>query len=101
MIYDADKGLAVIEVAERVAARFQLGLMHDEPYRGGHTTLRYGRPAAGIHAIQIELNRRTYMDEQTLVRKPNEFRVIRSFCRALVQELAALRQVPVARAGRG
>ncbi len=92
---------AVIDVAEHVAARFQLALQHDEPYRGGHTTLRYGRPAAGIHAIQIELNRRLYMDEQSLAKKPNEFRVIRSFCRALVQELAALRQVPVARASRG
>jgi N-formylglutamate deformylase len=89
---------AVIDVAERVAARFQLGVMHDEPYRGGHTTLRYGRPAAGIHAIQIELNRRLYMDEQTLAKKPNEFRVVRSFCRALIQELGALRQVPAARA---
>jgi N-formylglutamate amidohydrolase len=89
---------AVIEVAERVAERFQLGVMHDEPYRGGHTTLRYGRPAAGIHAIQIELNRRLYMDEQTLAKKPNEFRVVKSFCRALVRELAALRQVPAGRA---
>lgn len=90
---------AVIEVAEHVAARFQFALAHDEPYRGGHTTVRYGRPAAGIHAIQIELNRKLYMDEQTLAKKPNEFRVVRSFCRSLVQELSALRQVPAARAG--
>lgn len=91
----------VIEATERVAARFQLGVAHDEPYRGGHTTVRYGRPSAGIHAIQIELNRRLYMDEQSLAKKPNEFRVIRSFCLALVTEIAALRQVPLARAGRG
>lgn len=81
---------AVIEIAERVAARFHLGVLHDEPYRGGHTTVRYGRPAAGIHAIQIELNRKLYMDEQTLAKKPNEFRVLRSFCKALVGELSAL-----------
>jgi len=92
---------AVIEATEQVAARFQLGLAHDEPYRGGHTTVRYGRPAAGIHAIQIELNRRLYMDETTLAKKPNEFRTIRSFCKALVRELAALRQVPLAEARRG
>lgn len=91
----------VIEAAERVAARFQLGLMHDEPYRGGHTTVRYGRPAAGIHAIQIELNRRLYMDEQSLAKKPNEFRVMRSFCRSLVEEFSRLKQVPAALAGRG
>lgn len=89
---------AVIDVAERVAERFQLALAHDEPYRGGHTTVRYGRPAAGIHAIQIELNRKLYMDEHTLSKKPNEFRVVRSFCRSLVQELSALRQVPATRA---
>jgi N-formylglutamate deformylase len=92
---------AVIELTEKLAARFRLGLAHDDPYRGGHTTVRYGRPATGIHAIQIELNRRLYMDEQTLTKKPNEFRTIRSFCRALVQELGALRAVPMARAGRG
>jgi N-formylglutamate deformylase len=91
---------AVIEITEKVAARFHLGLAHDDPYRGGHTTVRYGRPAAGIHAIQIELNRRLYMDEQTLAKKINEFRVMRSFCRSLVQELASLRQVPLARASR-
>lgn len=88
---------AVIEVTERVAARFHLGLAHDDPYRGGHTTVRYGRPTAGIHAIQIELNRKLYMDELTLAKKPNEFRVVRSFCRALVEELALLKPQPVAR----
>jgi N-formylglutamate deformylase len=92
---------AVIEVAERVAERFHFGLAHDEPYRGGHTTIRYGRPAAGIHAIQIELNRKLYMDEVTLAKKPHEFTVMRSFCRALVLELSALRQAPPARAAKG
>ena len=56
---------AVIDVVEDVAARFHLGVAHDDPYRGGHTTVRYGRPAAGMHAIQIELSRKLYMDEET------------------------------------
>jgi N-formylglutamate amidohydrolase len=92
---------AVIGATEDVARRFHLGLAHDDPYRGGHTTVRYGRPAAGIHAIQIELNRRLYMDEQTLTKKPNEFNTIKSFCRAIVQQMAALRPMPMARASRG
>lgn len=91
---------AVIDVAEQVAARFHLGVAHDDPYRGGHTTVRYGRPAAGMHAIQIELSRKLYMDELTLARNVNDFRTIRSFCRALIQGLAALRALPFARAGR-
>lgn len=32
-------------------------------FRGGWTTRHYGRPDAGIHAIQMELAQSTYMDE--------------------------------------
>jgi N-formylglutamate deformylase len=32
-------------------------------YKGGHITRRYGRPADGVHAIQLEQAQRTYMDE--------------------------------------
>jgi N-formylglutamate deformylase len=32
-------------------------------FRGGYITRRYGRPAAGIHAVQLELSQRNYMDE--------------------------------------
>lgn len=32
-------------------------------FRGGWTTRHYGRPADGIHAIQMEIAQRAYMDE--------------------------------------
>jgi N-formylglutamate deformylase len=35
----------------------------DGRFKGGWTTRRYGRPAAGLHAIQMELAQRAYMDE--------------------------------------
>ncbi len=35
----------------------------NRPYAGGYITDRYGRPADGIHAVQIEINRSIYMDE--------------------------------------
>ena len=38
----------------------------NRPYAGGFITEHYGRPAQNIHALQIELNRGLYMDEQTL-----------------------------------
>ena len=34
-------------------------------FKGGHTTRHYGRPEQNIHAIQLELAQRTYMDEHT------------------------------------
>jgi N-formylglutamate amidohydrolase len=36
----------------------------NEPYKGGRITQVYGQPLQGHHTIQIELNRKLYMDEQ-------------------------------------
>lgn len=35
------------------------------PYKGGRVTQTYGKPELGQHAIQVELNRRLYMNEET------------------------------------
>jgi N-formylglutamate deformylase len=32
-------------------------------FKGGHITRHYGAPADGVHALQIELARASYMDE--------------------------------------
>lgn len=34
-------------------------------FKGGHITRHYGRPGAGIEAVQLELNQGTYLDEAT------------------------------------
>jgi N-formylglutamate deformylase len=36
----------------------------DARFKGGYITRRYGAPADGIHAVQLEMCWRTYMDEQ-------------------------------------
>jgi N-formylglutamate amidohydrolase len=36
------------------------------PYAGGYTTHLYGQPAKGIHALQIEVNRALYLDEDRI-----------------------------------
>ncbi|HEU0310200.1 MAG TPA: N-formylglutamate amidohydrolase, partial [Sphingomicrobium sp.] len=33
----------------------------NEPYAGGAIVARHGRPAVGIHAIQVEIDRSTYL----------------------------------------
>jgi len=38
----------------------------NDPYQGREIVARYGKPDAGRHALQIEINRRLYMDEQRL-----------------------------------
>ncbi|WP_181706566.1 N-formylglutamate amidohydrolase [Chthonobacter rhizosphaerae] len=37
----------------------------NKPYAGGFITEHYGRPAKGLHALQIEVNRGLYMDERS------------------------------------
>lgn len=81
----------VIALVEELAQGAGFRLRHDEPYRGGFTTLNNGRPRDGIHAIQIELARRLYMDERTLAQRPAEFSRLRSFCKELVARLGALK----------
>ncbi|WP_082733806.1 N-formylglutamate amidohydrolase [Pseudovibrio hongkongensis] len=38
----------------------------NKPYAGGFITEHYGRREKGLHAIQIEINRALYMDEQSI-----------------------------------
>ena len=38
----------------------------DDPYTGGAITGRFGRPERGVEALQIEFNRRLYLDERRL-----------------------------------
>ena len=75
-----------IDVVERHAREAGLSVLHDEPYRGGYTTRHWGRPSQHIHAVQVEIARRLYMDEAALVRS-RSFDAMRAFTRALVRKL--------------
>jgi N-formylglutamate amidohydrolase len=51
----------LVQRAETIAARAGLSYGRNSPYAGGYTLDRHGRPAAGIHAIQIEIDRSLYL----------------------------------------
>ena len=40
----------------------------NQPFAGGYTTRHYGSPETGIHALQIEINRALYMNEESIAR---------------------------------
>ncbi|MCO5091382.1 N-formylglutamate amidohydrolase [Bosea sp. (in: a-proteobacteria)] len=56
----------VCDIAEQAFARLGLSVTRNRPYAGGFITEHYGAPAAGVHALQIEVNRALYMNEATL-----------------------------------
>jgi N-formylglutamate amidohydrolase len=41
---------------------FEAGL--NDPFAGGHIIERHGRPESGIHALQLEIDRRCYLDNR-------------------------------------
>jgi N-formylglutamate deformylase len=45
--------------------------VRNKPYAGGFITEHYGRPARGLHALQIEINRGLYVNETTLEKRPD------------------------------
>jgi N-formylglutamate deformylase len=75
-----------IDIVEAHAVAEGWSVRHDEPYAGGFTTQHYGRPADGVHAVQVELARRLYLDETTL-RPSARFPAIRAWCGSLVRKL--------------
>ena len=38
----------------------------NDPYSGGTIVKKSGRPEAGIHSVQVEINRALYLDERTV-----------------------------------
>lgn len=64
--YGASAAPGVVEgVESRLRGRGYL-VQRNRPYAGGFITEHYGRPAAGWHAVQVEISRGLYMDEATL-----------------------------------
>jgi N-formylglutamate amidohydrolase len=82
---------AFIDAVDAHARAAGLTIAHDTPYRGGYATAHYGRPDLGVHAVQVELARRLYMNEETLQRAPEAFAKMRAFCTGLVERLGAVR----------
>jgi N-formylglutamate amidohydrolase len=60
----------------------------NDPYKGVELVRRFGQPRVGRHSLQIEVNRRLYMNEETLERTPG-FAKLRSDIDALVAAIAA------------
>jgi N-formylglutamate amidohydrolase len=60
----------------------------NRPYAGGFITEHYGKPAAGIEALQIEINRGLYLNEATL-QKTAGFETLQQALTNLVSDLIA------------
>ncbi len=74
--------------AERCLTALGFAVMRNNPYAGGYTAEVYGRPPSGVHALQIEINRALYMDEDRL-EKNARFEPFRERLGQFIQALVA------------
>ena len=52
----------ISDEAVAIAARHGFAAGLNDPFAGGHVVERHGAPTRGVHALQIELDRRCYLD---------------------------------------
>jgi N-formylglutamate amidohydrolase len=76
-----------IELVDSTARAEGLSVEHDVPYRGGYSTGHYGRPDLGVHAVQVEIARRLYMDEESLKLDAKGAERVKTFAHLLVARL--------------
>lgn len=79
---------AITDLIERTLRARGYTVLRNKPYAGGFITEHYGDPGAGLHALQIEVNRALYMDEQCY-EKTSGFEPLRADLRATVEAVAA------------
>ena len=66
----------------------------DGRFKGGHITREYGRPASGVHAVQLEMCWRAYMDECPAAWNASRAAAVRPLLQHLVQTLLDWRPGP-------
>lgn len=89
------------DIVDRVEAAFASAgfkVVRNTPFAGAYVTQTYGRPSRHQHAIQIEIDRSIYMNEQTLTLK-SSFQDVKRALSAVLSEVCALNRgssVPLA-----
>ncbi len=80
------------EIVDRVEAAFAsagLAVARNAPFAGAYVTQTYGRPGRHQHAIQVEIDRSLYMNEDTITPNAN-FMAFSKVLRQVIAEIASI-----------
>jgi N-formylglutamate deformylase len=94
--YGASAAPALTAHAEAAFLREGFSVARNTPYAGGHSTVLYGRVASGCQALQVEINRALYLDEDRIAKRPS-FDMVRVRLTRAIQTLVS---VPLSLLGR-
>ncbi|HUB84111.1 MAG TPA: N-formylglutamate amidohydrolase [Rhizomicrobium sp.] len=87
--YGMSASHALMRRAEQAFERAGFSTARNTPYAGGYSTHLYGRPMLGVHALQIEVNRALYLDEER-IRRTARFADVAARIAAALRELTAI-----------
>lgn len=80
----------LVDWLEKAFAEEGLKVGRNNPYAGGHTTERHGRPAEAVHAVQLEFDRTLYMEMGSLAPTAGFAPLSRLIARVVARLAAAL-----------
>lgn len=84
------------DIVDRIEASFVaagLSVVRNTPFAGAYITQHYGRPSKGRHAVQLEIDRSLYMNEQ-LIRPNGNFEGFRKLLKSVISEVAEIGRAP-------
>jgi N-formylglutamate deformylase len=87
----------IVPLLEILGAQSRFTYVVNGRFKGGHITRHYGSPAAGVHALQIELAQAAYMDEERAVYDETRAAPLRELLQRLVAALAQFSPAPALR----
>ncbi|MEL6220421.1 MAG: N-formylglutamate amidohydrolase [Pseudomonadota bacterium] len=87
--FGASAGRGIVARTQEAFERVGFRVARNAPFAGGYITQRYGQPARGIHAVQIEIDRGLYLDQRRVEPGPR-FAEIAGLIAAVIPDLVQI-----------
>jgi N-formylglutamate deformylase len=77
----------IIEITLDGLKRGKFGVNHNSPFKGGNITRHFGKPRTGVHALQLEMAKTNYMDDDELTFNESRADEVRKVLRPVFENL--------------
>ena len=77
----------LIETTLQNLSKGPFEVSHNTPFKGGHITRYFGKPAKNVHALQLEMNKIMYMDDSETIFDEDRANKMRKILRNTFQQL--------------
>jgi N-formylglutamate deformylase len=77
----------IIEIALGNLRSGKFGVNHNSPFKGGNITRSFGKPESKVHALQLEMAKTNYMNDDELTFNEERANEVRSVLRLVFEKL--------------